>query len=253
MCDRTAASTELPAQEEKLQPRALCTSVSLFEAHVLAVVFILSGTLVFVGGMLDSFHMKTEGLVASFVLDMPDPTRKYGLVTLATAITDANPGDLGAIALRSVLMLFAFIIPLVVMLAFLMLWVIPLRKSSQQALLTACRSLYACSAYDVFVLALIVSRNEMGLLSEYLVYYDNVAVACNLVKDYLQDECMRIKVEYEPGFLVLLAGGIAAYLVPSKALRICQDCLDGLGRHVGSQCSESDLEDSTEFASQVTG
>jgi len=174
---------------------------------------------------LDSFKIWAGGVAAGFIADPDGLMHHYSFFTFAA---DIAKGDNKATPklLQAVFMCFVFIIPLVSLLALLLLWVLPLSASEQKIGLLACKVLNCWDSLDVFILALIVARFEVGKFAEFLVYDDNVAVACGWVRDNMKTDCFAVGCEVTWGFIVLFLAGALNVVVQRATIAECQAAFD---------------------------
>ena len=113
----------------------------------------------------------------------------YSLVSAGASLSSSMPGDVGLMALQTVFLL-SVVLPVLLLLALLLLWVLPLTPSEQDSLLYACYVMDAWSTLDVFVIAVIVAHAEFTRLAARLVATGSLAPVCNLAKSKFEASCM---------------------------------------------------------------
>jgi len=202
----------------------------------------LTGLAVMVGSALPMIRIRTQGLLASFLLGVPELDRSYSLISLGTSVVAGNPGDWGAHFTQDVFLAFNFFIPLALLGMLAVLWMAPMRRSWQTRILSTCRAMHTWASIDVFILAVVIMRFELAMLANYLVYYDNVSTMCGLVKEYLEDECLHLEVEFAPGVCVLVIAGLAMHFVPKAAFCHCAAALEAADHDVDSSESSATEE-----------
>jgi len=196
-------------------PRGLPVAACLFVSLVI----------VWASAMTDSFEVTISGVFPTLMLDSGMRSRWYGLYSLGMSITDSHEGDLGLVVVQVIFIMFALAIPLLLLGALLVLWMIPLRVRWQRRALIVCKAIDAWASFDVFVLAVAVSHFEFGRMANFLVYHDNVASICAWVQTHFHGDCFHIECELTWGFACLSVAGFLSYAVPKAVFALCDEAL----------------------------
>eukprot|EP00930_Biecheleria_cincta_P060270 TRINITY_DN4594_c0_g2_i1.p1 TRINITY_DN4594_c0_g2~~TRINITY_DN4594_c0_g2_i1.p1 ORF type:complete len:1018 (-),score=179.46 TRINITY_DN4594_c0_g2_i1:199-3252(-) len=191
-------------------------TISLF----LCIVAVVVGTLV------SSFQLNMAGLGAKVLFQEEKHEISYSLVSAGASLTSSMAGDAGLMALETVFLLLSAVVPVCLLVALLLLWLLPLTASEQDGLLYACHVMDAWSTLEVFVITVIVAHAEFTRLAARLVATGSLAPACNLARDKFGASCMDLGLELEPGFVALLVSGIVALLVPRAVQHVAQSAVE---------------------------
>ena len=128
--------------------------------------------------------------------------------------------------MQAIFFVFTLAIPLALVVCLLTLLLAPLKRRDHLRLLKVCHVLDAWAAFDVFVLAVVVANFEFWLLTQFLIYHDNIASACNWVHENLHAECLAMEGHVQAGFILMALGGVSSYLTPKLYFRYCQGILE---------------------------
>jgi len=230
------------------QPEPLCLGGNTFKAMVLVLSVVGTGVAILLGAFVTSFKMVSSGAIADLLLEPERKTIEYSLVTLGVFVTRGDPAPpLGLRTVQCIFFVFAFIIPLLLIIALLFLLVMPLPRDTQKLILNLCCVLDAWAAFDVFAIGVAVAHFEFGLLAQFLVYNDNIARVCGQVKRELEVGCLSIECRVLPGFALLAAGGLTSYFVPKAVFRFCREALDEEQLQDDNSCVEFDSEEENEL------
>jgi len=175
---------------------------------------LLCTVVIVVGIFVSSFQLNMAGLGAKILFQEEMHEISYSLVSAGASLSASMPGDAGLMALETVFLLLSAVVPVLLLVALLLLWLLPLTASEQDGLLYACHVMDAWSTLDVFVITVIVAHGEFTRLAARLVATGSLAPACNLARDQFGASCMDLGLELEPGFAALLVAGIVVLLVP---------------------------------------
>lgn len=152
-------------------------------------------------------------------------------------LTEGFEASSGLHTVQAIFFVFTLAIPLALVVCLLTLLLAPLKRRDHLRLLKVCHVLDAWAAFDVFVLAVVVANFEFWLLTQFLIYHDNVASACNWVHENLNAECLAMECHVQAGFILMALGGVSSYLTPKLYFRYCQGILEE-----DSMTSESEEE-----------
>lgn len=249
--DEEAAGQHL---EDDAGRRPLYRELALTTWVLLVMGLALTCALVLAGAYLDSFQMVESGALATLLLEPPEKITRYSLVSLGTSMTKGKSGDIGLVSVQIIFYIFALVIPVALQVSLLFLCLAPISHKAQRYTLDVCRALDAWAAFDVFTAAVTVSHFEFGLFSTFLMHYNNLAQGCNLVVEFLHEECFHMECNLTPGFAVLAVASVLAYGMPKVALTICRTALEeragadksssASSHRLRDQLSEYDGEDS---------
>jgi len=208
------AKTQRAAQPRGL-PRVALGSYwrSRVAQAAIAISLLVCIVVIVVGAFVSSFQLNMAGLGAKVLFQEEIHELSYSLVSAGASLSSSMPGDVGLMALQTVFLL-SVVLPVLLLLALLLLWVLPLTPSEQDSLLYACYVMDAWSTLDVFVITVIVAHAEFTRLAARLVATGSLAPVCNLAKSKFEASCMDLGLELEPGFVALLMAGLVALLVP---------------------------------------
>lgn len=122
--------------------------------------------------------------------------------------------------------MFTLVIPLALVGCLLVLLLMPLKPQDHVRLMKACHVLDAWAAFDVFVLAVVVANFEFWLLTEFLIYHDNIGPACNWLHENLHAHCLTMECHVQMGFILMAMGGVSSYLTPKLYFNYCHGLLE---------------------------
>jgi len=233
------------ADKDCMVPRFLCRH---FDGHRALLIF--CGTtatmaLLIMGAQVTSFQMVESGALATLLLDDDKKAMQYSLRSLGETMTKGKDGDIGLHMVQFIFFTFSVAIPVCLQTSLLALCFLPLRYEQQLFLFDLCRALDAWAAFDVFAMAVTISHFEFGLFSRFLMHYNNLAQGCNLVGEYLHEECFHMECSLTPGFAVLALAAILCYVLPKVVFPVCRVALDergGVAHGSLDQWSEDDEE-----------
>jgi len=212
--------------EDGFVSRPLHTFLAFGAAYRLTAGLIVTAVLVVLCVNIKTFEMVESGILSTLLNEDGGEVRQYSLLDLGFGITYHKDGDLGLIMVQVIFFAFAMIIPLALLVALCVLLLFPLRLGTHKLLMDLCRALDAWAAFDVFALAVGVSRFEFGLFSKFLMNYNNLELGCHLVTTYLEQECFHMECRFTPGFAVLALAALASYLLPKYAFRVCETAME---------------------------
>jgi len=188
--------------------------VAVASALGASVVLMLAGT------FLVSFDFEVGGIFIEFLFGR-EVSRQYSLLSIGMAVTDGRMDNVGLLGLEAVFLILAVVMPLVLLTALLILWLMPMSLPRQEELLRVCYILDTWSSLDVAVLVLIIADLQFGTLAEFLVYRGNLATPCYMIRDLTQSECVQMDLVSRPTIAVLLIAGFALLVLPKVAMRLC--------------------------------
>lgn len=120
--------------------------------------------------------------------------------------------------LAVVLVLFAGLLPMVLLVALLLLWLAPLGNRARLVLLTVSQMLAAWSSLDVAVVAVLAAvfgGESFGIsqFMELVIYSGTVAPLCNELLESTGIYCLTVRLEIMSGMWVLVAAAVATLMV----------------------------------------
>lgn len=189
--------------------------------YLLIASLVVTPVLVVAGAYSTSFQMTETGALATLMLEDRQKVADYSLITLGVSMTNGK-GDVAMHIVVGIFFLFSLIVPMVLLLGLLALCLLPMSYSRQVLVFDVCRALDAWAAYDVFALAVLISHFEFGLFSKFLMHYNNLAQGCNLVGEYVHQECFHMECELTRGFTLLFSAGVLSHIVPKFAFKFCR-------------------------------
>jgi len=187
-----------------------------------ALLLLLGGGLIVLGAVVPSFRFSMSGLGSDLIYEAHRHTEDYSLMSVGMAVSRSNPASIGLVLLQVVFLFLCFAVPLLLFLALLVLWLVPLQARRQKSLLHACQVLDGWATLDVFVLTVAVGHAEFGRLASRLLEAGSLAPLCGLVRETLGDPCFDLDLELLPGFGVLLAAGLFSLVMPKAMQRLCR-------------------------------
>lgn len=184
------------------------------EAFLLLGLSIFTALALPVACILTSIEYEVSGVLAELLLTEEEMNLSYSLVSLGHFLTAGFEASSGLRAVQVIFFAFTLAIPWALSAVLLALLLLPLSKLSQSRLLKVCHVLDAWAAFDVFVVAVVVANFEFWLLTQFLMYHDNIATACNWVHENLDSECLAMQCHVRPGFILMALAGAASYATP---------------------------------------
>ena len=144
---------------------------------------------VLIASFVTSIRYEVSGVIADLLLKESETQLSYSLVSLGLFLTSGFEASNGLRAVQVIFFIFTLLIPLALVTVLLILLLMPLTTRDQVRLMKVCHVLDAWAAFDVFVIAVVVANFEFWLLTEFLIYHDNIASACNLDPRELGKQC----------------------------------------------------------------
>jgi len=134
------------------------------------------------GTLLPTVTFELKGLTGYL---MSDPTSSYSLVDVGMNVPAASgsPQNFGVRFIQFSYFLFAISIPIAFLFILLLLWVIPLKLTTQKSIIMSVEMLNAWNAMDVFVLSIIASVLEIKQYAKFL-----VGDHCDAINSILRQE-----------------------------------------------------------------
>eukprot|EP00928_Gymnodinium_smaydae_P012594 TRINITY_DN14571_c0_g1_i3.p1 TRINITY_DN14571_c0_g1~~TRINITY_DN14571_c0_g1_i3.p1 ORF type:complete len:1062 (-),score=128.46 TRINITY_DN14571_c0_g1_i3:52-2823(-) len=205
-----------------MRPHALrhfCPWPSL--QRFLAPTLIFVSAIIVLGVVLSAFEFKTTGVGATII--NPAQAETYSVVSAALWMEnlDLTEGAAFLVCFRLIFFSLTVIGPVLQLLLFMMLWLLPLRPSIQDALITACHRIDTWLALDLF--ALVVGSAHFGAhtTARQLASAGRMGSLCTFIESHLGMDCTAVDVVLRPGFAALATAGLLALIVPKVALRLC--------------------------------
>mmetsp|Transcript_56690 Transcript_56690/g.175795 ORF Transcript_56690/g.175795 Transcript_56690/m.175795 type:complete len:1000 (-) Transcript_56690:185-3184(-) len=198
------------------QGRSLPTQLAI------AALLLASVVLTVAGAFVTSFQFGMSGLGADLLFEEARHTEDFGLIGVGSAVTAGEHSNAGLVALQAIFLTISFVVPLLLLLALSLLWLVPLRAEQQSTLLYWCHVLDSWSALDVFVLTVLVGHSEFSRLAGRLLARGNLKAACVPLEENFGIHCMDLDLSLLPGFVLLAAAGIVALVVPKTVQQLCR-------------------------------
>lgn len=211
-------------QEEELH--VLFEDLPLRQSWQLLLLTLFSGLSLLVSCFLSTIQYQVSGVIADLLLEEEQKELSYSLITLGSFLTTGFEASTGLRTVQFIFFSFTVAIPLALVGTLLALLLWPMTRPQQKRLLKACHVLDAWAAFDVFVLAVVVANFEFWLLTEFLMYHDNIAAACHWVHQNLNAECLAMQCHVLPGFILMAFAGIASYLTPKIYFQLCEGTIE---------------------------
>ena len=195
---------------------------------------------VLIASFVTSIRYEVSGVIADLLLKESETQLSYSLVSLGLFLTSGFEASNGLRAVQVIFFIFTLLIPLALVTVLLILLLMPLTTRDQVRLMKVCHVLDAWAAFDVFVIAVVVANFEFWLLTEFLIYHDNIASACNWIHENLANnaDCLAMQCHVQPGFILMALGGVSSYLTPKLFFQYCHGFLE---EDVQSSESEEEL------------
>jgi len=213
----------------------------------LAVCLVLTSLIIIMGANVVSFQMVESGALATLLLEDHETVKQYSLMSLGTSMTEGKAGNVGLHLVEFIFFVFSLYIPVALQVCLLILCFAPMAHTRQLLMFDIARALDAWAAFDVFAMAVTISHFEFGLFSTFLMHFNNLAQGCNLVVEYLHEECFHLECSLTPGYFVMFLGALLSYVVPKLSFSICQRALD---QRSGKEMSDLDGYDMSGSASE---
>eukprot|EP00434_Breviolum_minutum_P034267 symbB.v1.2.030321.t1/scaffold3397.1/size57701/4 len=222
------------------QPCPLFTILPRNHAWQLFGFAVFNGISVLIASFVTSIRYEVSGVIADLLLKESETQLSYSLVSLGLFLTSGFEASNGLRAVQVIFFIFTLLIPLALVTVLLILLLVPLTTRDQVRLMKVCHVLDAWAAFDVFVIAVVVANFEFWLLTEFLIYHDNIASACNWIHENLANnaDCLAMQCHVQPGFILMALGGVSSYLTPKLFFQYCHGFLE---EDVQSSESEEEL------------
>lgn len=148
----------------------------------LVIALVVTGAAIWFGASIETFKFEFRGLVG--YLMGQDADAPYSLVSVGTTLPEASgkTSDPGISYLQAAYFLFGVGMPLALIAASLVLWVVPLKLKMQQKLFLAAEIFNAWSALDVFVVSIIAALLEIQQFAAFI-----VGDACDSINELLEE------------------------------------------------------------------
>ena len=141
--------------------------------------------LVIAGSVLMTFSFNFEGLAgwALPLLDVP-AHREYSVLDLGVQLPQSaqNPNSFTVRFTQVVHLLTAFVAPILHIIAMILLWVIPLKRTVQYYWFRVCDVLYAWSCADVFIISIIAAVLQIQQFAGFM-----VGDKCDFLQPYIEE------------------------------------------------------------------
>lgn len=146
-------------------PSVLPVAVSLSAAAGL----MLTVALICVGASTEGFDFDIRGAAGWIMGD--DSKERYSMVSLGRDVPRASkhPHSAGALTLKLVYFVYALVFPLILPIALLVLWLIPMRVVTMRSVYRLCEVINAWAALDVFMIALLACITEISQFAAFMV------------------------------------------------------------------------------------
>jgi len=144
---------------DKIHPQGLHSRVHRWAP---AVTLSVSGLLVLLGVLLDTFNFTFQGL-AGFLLGEDSRIRPFSVATLSMAIPAATqePNSPSTRFIQGTFIMFTMVLALAYPVLLTVLWSAPLTEKVQRRLLVSCQVIHAWNALDVFVVSILAGVLEI--------------------------------------------------------------------------------------------
>eukprot|EP00475_Leptophrys_vorax_P026933 TRINITY_DN3832_c0_g1_i1.p1 TRINITY_DN3832_c0_g1~~TRINITY_DN3832_c0_g1_i1.p1 ORF type:complete len:1449 (-),score=387.28 TRINITY_DN3832_c0_g1_i1:41-4387(-) len=235
---RVIEKSDIEAEIEKLEvERELDVLVKLRKrGQVVAFLLLISSLLLLViGAMLPTFNFQFLGLVG-FVMG-PSALARFSIIQVANGLLQP---DAGFIFLALAFLLFAFIMPVLVLLVLTVLWVVPVKFELQMRLLKLLEWIRPVAAVDVFVVSVLAMLTQVKQLVGFFVGHncDSInAMLATYANGLLNPPtCMDLTAAVEPTAFVLFLGTLLSAVISNVVADFCEDAL----RNGEWQSSEAD-------------
>lgn len=215
-----SVSSRCLSDDQSLRP--LYMQASPGTLPFLGPLLMLTSVIITLSAFTHTFTIAAAGVAASLVGDEDVLTKEYSFYSFALGITgglSSPPATL--IELQLVLVLFAFVVPHVLVASLFCLWAVPMTRAQQKRGLLVTRILHSWASWDVFVIAVAISRLELHKFAAYIVYDGNIAQVCDWVRDQMQASCFEVNCLIEPGYALMVLSGVLSVVIPRAALNAC--------------------------------
>ena len=191
------------------------------------------GLTVLGGAAARSFSIRIGGL-AGTLLGAEASATSYSLLSLGLALpgTSSRAGAATLPAFQAVFFIVCLAAPLLWLLLLALLWLVPLRATTQRRLFVAAEVAHAWAALDVFLVTLLASLLELDQFSQFIVG-DECDALNALLRRYFgalvhgEPQCFRVDAQLEPGAWLLFAASAVSmatgYLVMHGGRRALKD------------------------------
>lgn len=184
----------------------VCGQTAIAASILLALGFTIAST------FLDSFKFTFSGIVG-MLLPVDKHVTEFSLVSAGAYIpsildTIGVAGRIGEYFVVVVYYAFAFVTPILKMLACLVLWSVPLTTHQKEVMRNITSVLGTWSALDVFLVSVIASTLEIGNLTSSI-----MGETCDNMKEVLGIECLRLEANFLPGFYIMAVAVVLSIVV----------------------------------------
>ena len=193
----------------------------------------MSVLMVLVGAFLPLITFTFSGIagLAITAVNQDLQSATYSLVSIASSIVRGTEKDfatqIGILFLQIVYVLFALLVPLALMVAYAVLWFVPLTLSAQKRLIFVAEVMNAWEAVLVFAASIVAAVLQISELAQFIVKRSAGAVCVNLetyllTKNFASTDakCFDVHASIEPTGWILIFGSLMVFVTSIYVLRL---------------------------------
>lgn len=200
-----------------------CTNLG---QSVVTVVLILAICLVVWGSLADSFSFHFTGLAGVALGDQG--TSYWSVYSLGDGILKSvrDPNTFGIHWIQTVYILYVFGMPLAYLASSVVLWAIPLTLKRQRQVFVMSEVLYAWSALEVFMIAIIAALTEIGQFAAAILGDKCDPLIPILDTLGIHGGCFNLETKLLSGIAILFSAGLIFNVVGMTIQNVCHSELD---------------------------
>jgi hypothetical protein len=194
---------------------------------------VISSGLLLIGSVLDLITFNFTGIagIAISIIDADLATVTYSLVSIATAMVEgSDPAPLtrlGILFLQIVYLLFAIIVPLILMGVWATLWYYPMHLEGQKRLIFVSKILGAWEAVVVFAISVLGAILQISAIAQFIVLNSTGSI-CSTIEQQLSttqispadSKCFDVSAELETTGIFLIMGAALMFVTNTMMFRL---------------------------------
>lgn len=183
---------------------------------------VVAGLFIIVGSFVPLMNFQFMGIagIAINLIDSSLVTSSYSSVEIAAGIVRGASPDfgtrLGILFLQAIFLAFALIVPIALLVAFGVLWYVPLTLKAQRSATFLCEIFMAWEALIILILSVIGAVLQISQLAQFIVINSTGSICANIENFLLgrgisssDSKCFDVKAAMEPTGIILTVGCFA--------------------------------------------
>jgi len=164
------------------------------------------------GAFTNAFSFTFTGIAGKLIriVEPEQVVREHSLVSIALSLSDEKVGGarrVGIIFLQTTYLLFALVMPLVLIIFLFALWFIPMTLRDQKIVFYVTEVVSAWNAVDVFIISILSSVVEINQFAQFL-----VGDRCDLIEKLLRERCFGVETKFLPGVWLIFTAALLLFI-----------------------------------------